>query len=71
MGGACSRYWGEEKCMQILVGIHEGKRPLCRTRHRWEDYIKMKHQEIRLRKVAQDSEKFRAVVNSVINRQVP
>jgi hypothetical protein len=30
MGGACSAYGGEEKCMQGLVGKREGKRPLGR-----------------------------------------
>jgi hypothetical protein len=32
---------GQEMCMQVLVGKPEGKRPLGRSRHRWEDNIKM------------------------------
>jgi hypothetical protein len=30
----------------ILVGKSEGKRPLGRPRHRWEDYISMDLREI-------------------------
>jgi len=38
MGRACSMYmW--ERCIQ--VGKPEGKRPLGRLKHRWEDNIKM------------------------------
>jgi hypothetical protein len=32
---------GEEKCIQILVGKTEGKRPLGRPRRWWVDNIKM------------------------------
>jgi hypothetical protein len=38
MGGACSKYGGEER---VLVMKPEGKRPLGRSRSRWEDNIKM------------------------------
>ena len=31
---------------RVLVGKSEGKRPLGRTRHRWEDNIKMDLQEV-------------------------
>ena len=31
---------------RVLVGKHEGKRPLGRPRHRWEDNIKMDLQEV-------------------------
>ena len=31
---------------RILVGTSEGKRPLRRPRRRWEDNIKMDHQEV-------------------------
>jgi len=32
---------------RVLVGKPEGKRPLGRPRHRWEDNIKMDLQEVR------------------------
>jgi len=41
-----STYGGEERCIQGFVGKPEGKRPLGRPRHRWEDNIKMDLQEM-------------------------
>jgi len=41
IGGKCSTYGGEERCIRVLVGKPEGKRPLGRPRLRWEDNIKM------------------------------
>jgi hypothetical protein len=46
MGGACSTYVGEERCIQVLVVKPEGKIPLGRPRCRWEDNIKMDLQEV-------------------------
>jgi len=40
MGRACSKYGVKRGAYRVLVGKHEGKRPLGRPRHRWED-IKM------------------------------
>jgi hypothetical protein len=59
----------------ILVGRHEGRRPLGRSRHRWED-IKMDLREIGFGNVdwihlAQDRDMWRALVNTVMNLQVP
>jgi hypothetical protein len=36
----------QRKVYKILVGTHEGKRPLARQRHRWENGIKMELTEI-------------------------
>jgi hypothetical protein len=41
MVGACSTHRGDEKCVQILVGKTEGKRPLAKPRREWEGNIKM------------------------------
>jgi hypothetical protein len=41
MGGVCSTNGGKRNAYRILVGKPEGKRPLGRPRHRWEDTIKM------------------------------
>ena len=46
IGGACSTYGGEQRCIQDLVGKPEGKRPLGRTRRKWDDNIKMDLQEV-------------------------
>jgi hypothetical protein len=37
---------GEDECMQGLVGKPERKRPLGRSRHKWEDSTKMALTEI-------------------------
>jgi hypothetical protein len=52
--------------------IGEGKKPLGRPRRRWEDNIKMNLQEMRcgcmdLIELAQDREKWRALMTAVMN----
>ena len=54
----------------------EGKRPLGRSRRRWEDNIKMDIQELCCGgmdwiELAQDRDRWQAFVNAVINLQVP
>ena len=61
---------------RVLVGKHEGKRPLGRPRRRWEDNIKMDLQEVGCRDVdwielAQDMDRWREIVNVVLNLRVP
>jgi hypothetical protein len=60
---------------RILVGRSEGRRPLGRPRRRWEDNIKMGLQEVgwgmdRI-ELAQDRDRWRALVNAVMNLRVP
>jgi hypothetical protein len=60
----------------ILVGRPEGRRPLGRPRRRWEDNIKMDPREIGFGDVdwihlAQDRDRWRALVNTVMNLWVP
>jgi hypothetical protein len=38
--------WGEERCIRNFSGMPEGRRPVGRTRHRWEDNIEMDLREI-------------------------
>ena len=45
MGGACSTYGGEERCIQGFGAENDGKRPLGRPMRRWEDDIKNDLQE--------------------------
>jgi len=45
MGGECRQYEGQERCIRLLVGKLEGRRPFGRPRRRWEDNIKMDLQE--------------------------
>jgi hypothetical protein len=68
MGEKRSAYW-------ILVGRPEGTRPFGRSRHRWEDNIKMDLQEVGWGMdwigVAQDRNRWRALMNAVMNPLVP
>jgi hypothetical protein len=61
---------------RVLVGRPEGKRPLGRPRHRWEDNIKMDLREIGINganwiQLAQDRIQWQAFVNTVMNLWVP
>jgi hypothetical protein len=61
---------------RVLVGKQEGKRPMGRHRHRWEDNSKMDVQEVRCGgmdqiELAQDRDRWWALVNAVMNLQVP
>jgi hypothetical protein len=76
MGGACSLKGEKRNAYRLLVGKSEGKRPLGRPRHRCVDNIKMDLLEIGWGGVdwiglAQDRDKWRAVVNAVMNLRVP
>jgi hypothetical protein len=67
---------GGERCLQVLVGRPEGKRPLGRPRRRWEDNIKLDLTEIGIDganwiRLAQDRVQWRAFVNTVMNFRVP
>jgi hypothetical protein len=61
---------------RVLVGKPEGKRPLGRPRHRWEDNIRTDLQEVGWGCVdwiglVQDRDRWRALVSAVMNLQVP
>jgi len=60
---------------RVLVGKPEGKRSLERPRLRWEDNIKMDFQEVGgggdWMELAQDMDRWRALVNTVTNFRVP
>ena len=72
MGGASTAYGGEERRIQCLVGKPEGKKPPGRPRRRWEDNIKMDFQQVGCAgmdwiELAQDRDRWRALVNAVMN----
>ena len=61
---------------RVLVGKPEGKTPLWRPGCRWEDNTKLELQEVRCEAIdwielAQDRERWRALVNAVMNFRVP
>jgi hypothetical protein len=65
----------ERKLYKVLVGKPEGRKLLGRPRHRWEDGIRMDLREIGLGGVdwiplAQDRDRWRAVVSAVMNFRV-
>ena len=60
----------------VLVGKPEGKRPLGRARCGWEDSINMDLQEVGCEgmdwiELAKDRDRWRALVNVVMNLWVP
>ena len=60
---------------KVLVGKPEGKRPLGRRKRRWEDNIKMDLQDVACGgmdwiDLAQGKDRWRAVVNAVMNLRV-
>jgi len=61
---------------RVLVGKPEGKRPLGRPRHRWEDNTKMDLKEVGCGgmdwiELAQDRDSWHTLVNVAMNLWVP
>jgi hypothetical protein len=76
MGRACSTNITKKNAYRIVVGKLEGERPLGRRIHRWVDNIKMDLREIGWGGIdwidlAHDRNKWRALVNRVMNLRVP
>jgi len=71
MGRACSAYG----VYRVLVGKPEGKRPHGRPRRRWEVSIKVDLQvgcgHVDWIDLARDRDRWRALVNAVMNLRVP
>jgi hypothetical protein len=74
--GHVARMGAGRGAYRILVGRPEGRRPLGRPRHRWEDNIKMDLKEVRWEgtnciDMAQNRGRWRALVIAVMNLRVP
>jgi hypothetical protein len=76
MDRTCGAYGVGRGVHRVLVGKPEEKRPLGRPRRRWEDNIKMASQEVGGGRgdwieLAQDRDRWRALVSTVKNLRVP
>jgi hypothetical protein len=76
MGGLCSTNGEKMNAYRLLVGKPDGKRPLGRPRRRWVDNIRIDLGEVEWGNVdliglAKDNNRWRALVNSVLNLRVP
>jgi hypothetical protein len=75
--GHVARIGEKRNTYRLLVGKPEGKRPLGRPRRRWVDNIRMDLGEVGWSDVvdwiglAKDRNRWRALVNSVLNLRVP
>jgi hypothetical protein len=74
--GHVARMGEKRGAYRTLVGRPEGRRPLGRPRRRWEDNIKMDFREVgwvgmNWIELAQDRDRWRALVNAVMNLRVP
>jgi len=77
------RWAGHVACMEerrgvcrVLVGKPEGRRSQGRPRRRWEDNIRMDLREVGCgcvdwMELAQDRDRWRALVSAVMNLRVP
>jgi hypothetical protein len=75
VGEACGTHGRGEKSVQGFGGKPEGKSSLGRPRRRWVDGIRMDLREIGLGcvdwiRLAQDRDRWRAVVNAVMNLRI-
>ena len=76
-GGGHGASTGEKAGVyRLLVGKPEGKSPLGRPRCKWEDNIKMDLKEVGCGsmdwiELAEDRDRWRALVNAVMNLRVP
>jgi hypothetical protein len=76
MGGPCSTNGEKGNGYRLLVGKPEGKKSLRIPRRRWVDNIRMDLGEVGWGDVdwidlAKDRNRWRALVNSILNLRVP
>jgi hypothetical protein len=67
MGGACNVHGEMRNAYKILVGKPEGKRPLRRWEHNLMDLSEIGLEDVDLINLAQDRNRWLALVNTVMN----
>ena len=75
-GGIIIKHVQLNTVCRVMVGKPEGKGPLGRPRRRWVDNIKVDLQEVGCGgmdwiELAQDWDRWRALVNAVMNHRLP
>jgi hypothetical protein len=71
--GHVARMGEERNVYKVLMGKPEGKRPLGRPRRRWEDEMDLREigwGSVDWIQLAQDRDRWRVLVNTVMNLQV-
>jgi len=76
LAGHVARTGESRGVKRVLVGKPQGKRLLGKNRHRWENNIKIKLQEVGCGSIvcielALDRDRWRALLNAVMNLRVP
>jgi hypothetical protein len=76
LAGPVTRMGEKRNAYMLLLGKPEGKRPPGRPRHRWVDNIRMDLEgmgwgDVDWIGLAQDGNRWRALVNSVLNLWIP
>jgi hypothetical protein len=76
VGRICGTHGKWRSVYRVLIERPEGKRPLGRPRHRWEDNIKMDVREMVVNeanwiRLAEDRVQWQIFVNTVMNLQLP
>jgi hypothetical protein len=73
--GHVARMGERRGAYRVLLGNPEGRRPLGGPRRRWGDNIKMDHLEVGCGMdwidLAEDRDRWRAVVNAIMNLRIP
>jgi hypothetical protein len=74
--GHVAGMWERKNLYRLLVGKPEGRRPLGRPRRGWLDNIRMDSVEVGWGdadwiSLAQDRDRWRALVNAVLSLRVP
>jgi hypothetical protein len=69
--GHVARIGEKRNAYRLLVGKPEGKRPLGIPRRRWVDLREVGWGDVDWIGLAQDRNRWRALVNSVLNLRVP